>query len=413
MDYARACARWSRRRLAVLGPALGGCGLLAVYLHRGADLRPSARLALLAVVALVAAFCLTVLGLTLLCRRLHRRGRIPEARLLRRLLEPAERLVAPAVLLLLPTALAPPVFRRPAPPPPVFARAPLPAPPCRPAILDVPAPVAPGADLPEPAGEAPTDAPPSPAPLVAPAPAGGDGRDDNEGFGLRYEDVELPELKPEFVRLGVPEDRRPLQGRPIAARLDAWVAWEDDDPAGAGFAMSLDVPVEDGPMLSISTLYAGLSDEPELAESAPEFALTHAAIEAVFRLAGGTRTATLDVRLRLGLAVDAVEVDGLSSSARVSPHLALDVAIWQSSRAGFVLHAGQTIPVNLTGGSAAVTEISAEVRIDLSERISFRAGWRYVLVHARDYGEPAETHGVLAEVDREISGPFAGIEVRF
>ena len=37
----------------------------------------------------------------------------------------------------------------------------------------------------------------------------------------------------------------------------------------------------------------------------------------------------------------------------------------------------------------------------------------FALIHLRDYKEPFEAEGLLADVDRDLSGPFVGLEIRF
>jgi hypothetical protein len=416
VDFGKAYARWTGRRLLLLLPAIAATALLGLYLGLEEDLRPSARVALLAVAAVLESLFVAVAGLILVCHRLHRSARRSEAHLLRRLLEPAERLVAPAVLLLLPIALAPIAFRcneptslvrnTPAPPLP-RARAPLPE-----DILVSPVPVY----VPAPAPAAPVPVP-DPVPVVAPLPPaavqvfGGEG-DDNDVFRLLREDRLPLDARFEFARLGVPEDGRPLDGRPVAVKLDALMLWEDQGMTGTGLSLQVDIPFDGGPILRLSTLTLGDAGEADFADWT-EFALTHTTLDAVFRVLGGTRHAALDLWVSAGLAVDTASGDGLNAGARLSPHVALDLAFWQTERVGFEIHVGQTIPVAVGGGAAAITEASLALRIDLSERVSLRAGWRHLLVHLRDYDEPFETEGLLADVDRELSGPFVGLELRF
>lgn len=415
MDFAKAYARWTGRRLVLLLPAIAATAVLGLYLGLEEDLRASARVALLAVVAIVESLLLGISALTLLCHRLHRSSRRVEARYLRRLLEPAERLVAPAVLLLFPIALAPGAFRRdePAPVPiafvprPILRRvAPLPV-----ATVAPPAAARVAAVEPVLAQETEVAEPASPPSLPAPASGVGEGND-NDVFRLLREDLEPREARFDFNRLGVPEDGRPLDGRPVSLKLDALMLWDDDAMTGTGLSLRIDIPFDGGPILRLSTLSLGDAGESDLADWT-EFAVTHTTLDVVFRVWGGTRHAALDLWVSAGLAVDTVNGEGLDAGARLSPHLALDLAFWQTERMGFELHVGQTIPVAATGSAAAITEASVALRIDLSESVSLRAGWRHVLIHLRDYDEPFETEGLLAELDRDLSGPFVGLEIRF
>lgn len=412
MDVVRAYARWTRRRLLILPPAAASAALLGLHLWREEDLRDSARLALLSIAGLVELLLLGVIGLTLLCHRLHRARPREEARGVRHLLEPAERLVAPAVLLLLPLALAPWAFRRPEPPPQTFVfaaprpyRTSTPPPPVEPPVPPPPLEVR----EPEPP---PPEEVPAPVPARAPAPVVEDG-DENDVFRLLREDLRRPEPRITFDRLGVPDDERPLEGRPLSIELEALVLWEDDGPTGSGLALRVDLPIDGGPILRLSALYVGDAGSPDLADGTPDFALSHSSLDVVLRILGGTRHATMDLRVGVGLAVDAADADGLDSGARLSPHVSLDLALWQAERVGFEFRVGQTIPISLSGGATALTDASAALRIDLSESVSLRAGWRFLVVHLRDYEGTLATGGVLSELDRDFSGPFIGLELRF
>jgi hypothetical protein len=423
VDVVRAYTRWFRRRRLVLLSAAGAAALLGVHLARIEDLRESARLALLVTVGGIELFLLGVSGLAWLCHRLHLTRPRGEGRVVRRLLEPAERLVAPAVLLLLPLALAPATFRRPEPPPPeilVAPRRPIQRVPPPPLLAAEPGPLRPAAVesarqiAPLPDSKREIARPVSPESPPPPAPAqdvvqGGD----NDAFRLLYEDVAMPEPRIVFDRLGVPDEERPLEGRLLSVELDALVLWEDDAPTGSGFEIRIDLPIEHGPILRLSTLYIGDAGEPDLADGSPEFALTHGSLDLVFRLSGGTRQAAVDLWLSVGLAVDELESEGLDGGPRLSPRVGVELALWQTERAGFELRVGQTIPLSATGAALALTDASAAVRVDLSERISLRAGWRYIVVHARDYEGAFASGGVLAELDRDFSGPFIGVEIRF
>jgi hypothetical protein len=413
VDVVQAYARWFRRRCLVLLSAAAAAALLGVYLARIEDLRESARFALLATVGGVVLFLLAVAGLAFVCHRLHRTRPRGEGRAVRRLLEPAERLVAPAVLLLLPLALAPAAFRNPEPPPPelVFA-------PPRPFRPTPPPPIPPPDPAPveeAPAEPAPPDDPPPPAPSApAPVPARDVGAGgDNDVFRLLREDLAMPEPRIVFDRLGVPDEERALEGRPLSVELDALVLWEDDGPTGSGVAIRIDLPVDGGPILRLSTLYLADAGEPDLADGSPELALTHGSLDLVFRLWGGTRRAAVDLWVSVGLAVDELDAEGVDGGPRLSPRLGLELALWQTERAGFELRVGQTIPVSATGGAMALTDASAALRIDLSESVSLRAGWRYLVIHARDYDGAFASGGVVAELDRDFSGPFVGLEIRF
>jgi hypothetical protein len=267
---------------------------------------------------------------------------------------------------------------------------------------------------PAPAAPAPpptTETPPRDVPPAPPRDVGAGS--DNDVFRLRHEDLAMSEPRIVFDRLGVPDEERPLEGRPFSVELETLVLWEDDGPTGSGLAIRIDLPIENGPILRLSTLYIGDAGEPDLADGSPETALTRGSLDLVLRVWGGTRSAAVDLWVSVGLAVDEVDAEGIDDGPRLSPRVGLELALWQTERAGFELRLGQTIPVSATGGAMALTDTSAALRIDLSESVSLRAGWRYLVLHARDYDGAFASGGVVAELDRDFSGPFVGVEIRF
>jgi hypothetical protein len=136
-----------------------------------------------------------------------------------------------------------------------------------------------------------------------------------------------------------------------------------------------------------------------------------------YRLTGYTRHSPFDLAFSIGVTVDRYRLQGetglVDSTARLSPYIAVDAAIWQQGAAGLLLHAGYSIPVNATGGASGVLNLAATVRIDLTENISFHAGYRYLVVRLRDYDEAlfgSESRGGFSD---SFSGPIVGIDIRF
>src|SRR5262249_17537420 len=135
------------------------------------------------------------------------------------------------------------------------------------------------------------------------------------------------------------------------------------------------------------------------------------------RLAGHTRQASFDLSVSIGISADRYRLEGpdgpLDPAARLSPYLAVDASLWQQSAAGLILHARYSLPVNVTGASAGVLDLSATLRIDLTESISIHAGYRVLLLRLRDHGDAFLSAESSSSLSERFSGPILGIDIRF
>ncbi len=440
MNAVRRQRRWLAERLVLLFPAFFAG--LAVVLGMGLrdDLRPSFKLFALAVSLLLNAVLAYFLVLTALCGRLHSLGRCREARLIRRALLHVRGVSAGALLLLAVLGATPLLFRERTAPsrvfqprfvlheapsvaaPPAAPEAAAPDPVKReevagspPVLLDI------LASLPRCLGDDqsggeffPQD--PLPAPL-----AGGGGADDEDnrsftfdfaGFRLR---LTIPD-GPAVDRPYLPDGTAPEGSYPGSVRLDAAYLKEHEGRNAGAFALQIDLATQKDASLRFTYLLAALAQrDAEGFESGVDLTFAHTTLEYVLRLAGHTRHAPFDLSVSAGLSVDVLhpvsgsDVDG---RARVSPYLAVDAAFWQSGSLGLLLHAGQSIPVNLTGGSSGSSDFSALLRLDLTPQVSVHLGYRILVIRAHDYERSLSGEGDQ-DFDSTLSGPLMGLEVRF
>jgi hypothetical protein len=140
----------------------------------------------------------------------------------------------------------------------------------------------------------------------------------------------------------------------------------------------------------------------------------HATLAYVRRLVGYTSHATTDVSVSLGVSVDLFgDVQGIpdpGGTPKFAPFAAVDVGFWQQEAVGLLLHLGQCFGANLFGSSLGMTDLSAQVRWDLTERISIHGGYRLMRLSYKpdDVSTPKEDRLHLG-----LSGPILGVDVRF
>lgn len=440
MNAVRRQQRWLAERLFLLFPAfLAG---LAVVLGMGLrnDLRPSFKLFALSVSLLLNAVLAYFLVQAALCGRMHSLGRLREARLLRRSLLHVRSLSAAALLLLAVLGATPSLFRERSAPARAFqprlvrreapavaavpdvpeAEAPAPvkqeemaASP--PVLLDIlaPLPRCLADDLSD--GEFPPQDP-LPVPL---AEGGGVDDGDNRRFTFDFAGFRLRLTMPDgsaVDRSYLPDGTASEGSYPGSVRLDAAYLKEHEGRNAGAFALQIDLATQKDASLRFTYLLAALAQEDgEGFEGGADLTFTHTTLEYVLRLAGHTRHAPFDLSVSAGLSVDVLhpvsgsDVDG---RARVSPYLAIDAAFWQSGPLGLLLHAGQSIPVNLTGGSSGSSDFSALFRLDLTPQVSIHLGYRIIVIRARDYESSLSGAGDQ-DFDATLSGPLIGFEVRF
>jgi hypothetical protein len=142
------------------------------------------------------------------------------------------------------------------------------------------------------------------------------------------------------------------------------------------------------------------------------FAATYA-----WQVEGYHSDATFDLTVLCGVMGDLLltsAYDGLASEQlRLSPYLGFEFGFWQTGPAGLILHLGQSIPLNVTGATAKVTDASAHLRFDLSHGLSMQIGYAGFWGEFRGYDQKFSDDGERSEMSVRLHGPSFGVDVRF
>lgn len=218
-------------------------------------------------------------------------------------------------------------------------------------------------------------------------------------------------------------DRPGLRGEssedapPPTFRLDVLLLSMEGYGRGGGASLEGDYALGRDGSIHVGYLGIGFGKGRELDELQSEWVWHRLTVGYLHRLAGFTRQAGFDLAITVGASVDRflneVGPEEIDTKARISPYVAVDVGIWQGGPFGFVLHAGQSIPFNLTGSSSAVTDLSATLRVDLSERLSFFAGYRMLWIELKEFPEKVVASHAHDEFESSLAGPLVGFELRF
>lgn len=226
-------------------------------------------------------------------------------------------------------------------------------------------------------------------------------------------DVSVLHLRPGLNRSGLPFGEDPEDWLKPELQIDLTLVPETNGWVGAIYGLTIDVPIEINTSLRSSYFIASLDDSPQEGEIDLEATVVwhRATIEIEQRLAGYTRTASLDVAIRAGLSVDRLDTQdaniSVKSTARLSPWLGIEVGVWQQDQFGIVVQASHSFAMHISEAAASVTDLRIELKLDLSEPVSLRLGWRYLAlrIHDRDDG--------FERLERTCSGPVAGVDIRF
>ncbi len=204
---------------------------------------------------------------------------------------------------------------------------------------------------------------------------------------------------------------------PPTFRLDFLLVSMEGYGRGGGTGLEGDYPVGRDGSVHVAYLGVGFGKGQELDELQSEWVWHRLTLGYQHRVLGYTRHAAFDLALTVGASVDRfmneVGPEEIDTKARISPYAAVDIGIWQGGPFGFVLHAGHSLPFNLTGSSSAVTDVSAIVRVDVSERFSFFAGYRMLWMDLKEYPENLVTSHAHEEFESSMAGPLIGFEYRF
>jgi len=443
VDRLRAYRRWRRRRLGLLLSVLVGALATQLWLAAGSSAPGWLRVVSLGSSGLVLALVGYFLAQTVLCDRLHRRGDRAGARALREQLAPSGRAALAAAGLLAILSAIPSLI--PSAPEQSATRTPMrrqryPFAPESPIVESLEAPE------PPPAAE-----PIRPAlrPIVEELPVHLAIQDSDlqrvlpDGLPLLGGQVQppdavasggeegLPRFRPDvqdgflldgggsvvltLERMGLPRQEASGEWIPPEMRLD--VSFLRGRGEGSELSLFLDVPIGPDESLQTTIALSKFVDEEEFLEGSPSTSWQRVTLAYSRRLAGHTRHAFFDLSVSIGVNVDRFRIEGmdgpLDTTARLSPSLSVDAALWQEGPAGFLLHAGYSMPVNFTGASSNVLDLSATVRIDLSESISVHVGYRYLILRLRRYEDSLVSSHSRGEFSDDFSGPLVGLDVRF
>lgn len=136
-----------------------------------------------------------------------------------------------------------------------------------------------------------------------------------------------------------------------------------------------------------------------------------------WQLLGYSSDAALDFSFALGVMGDnlltAAHGGVASEVIRLSPYVGAEIGFWQNGPAGLVFRMGQTVPVNISGAEAQVTEFTALFRLDLSKGLSAHLGYGMTWARFRDFSKRASDKGETDEMTLRLQGPVFGFDLRF
>ncbi|HEV3026304.1 MAG TPA: hypothetical protein VG457_01965, partial [Planctomycetota bacterium] len=96
---------------------------------------------------------------------------------------------------------------------------------------------------------------------------------------------------------------------------------------------------------------------------------------------------------------------------KFAPYVGIDLAFWQHQPLGFIVHVGESIPIAVVGSALGMTDVSAQIRWDLSERVSIHGGYRILLLKYK-YDDVSGSAGAIA-LHENLTGPILGVDIRF
>ncbi len=438
-DLDRYYRRWFLQRLAALLPAVAGAVGIAVRQAFLLDFHSSTlwiHLACLGAAVVLGGFCAFLAAECLVCRLRFRSGNHGSARELRRDLDLAGPAGIVCLSLVVLMAVLPACF------PPLD---PIPMMPLRRAALQVPtiAALDPTPTVSSSEGDAArrspsakgegTQTPPSMLQAVRPS-------------GARFFDVEqedqpyewLAERPPHLRRLGVPDRDKPFEWmRPelhveLALFDPSGTLSRDEgksldfdhdlDMRGAGVRLWYDLPTTRSGSLRLQYQFFGMTAGEDLEDAADPSRASllvwqRLGCAYLWQVAGYTSDAEFDLSVFAGMMGDhllASAYGGVASELlRLSPYIGAEFAFWQSGPVGVAFRFGQTIPVNLTGADAQVTEVSVLLRLDVSSGMSVAVGYAAYWAKFGSYPQQFSTEGGREELSLRLQGPTLAFDVRF
>ena len=212
----------------------------------------------------------------------------------------------------------------------------------------------------------------------------------------------------------LPEERDTESWPFPEGRIEGFILVGSGGDRVPGIAFVLDLPLGRKDSVLSSWTGARLPDQ-EGKELSVKPNWDHITLGYFRRLTGYTRQATFDLGASVGIAADFFHaVEGVADSGgtpKFAPYAAIDLAFWQQQPIGLLLHFSEAFPVTLLGSSLGMTDLSAQIRWDLSERVSLHGGYRMVLLRYKFDGiSPTPGADPLHEA---LSGPILGLDIRF
>lgn len=436
-DLDRHYRRWLLQRLAALLPAVVGAASVAVRQAIILDLDSSAlwiHLACLGAAVVLGGFCSFLAIQCLLCRRHLRTRDYRSARELRRDLD----LAGPAgivclslvVLIAVLPACFPPLDPLPTLP---LRRMALPIPPV-PALNPPFAPTENNSAASDVSAKKEESRTPSDT-LRAVRPS------DARFYDLEQEDSPyewLAERPPHLGRLGVPDRDKPFDWmRPglhvelalfdpagtLSREDGAALDFDHDlDMRAAGVRLWYDLPTTRSGSLRFQYQLIGMTAGEALEDAADPSRSSLLVWQRLgwaylWQLAGYTSDAEFDLSIFAGVMGDHLLASAYGGAAsellRLSPYVGGEFGFWQGGPAGLSFRFGQTIPVNLTGADARVTEVTVLLRLDVSDRMSLAVGYAAYWAKFASYPEQFSTENKREDLSLRLHGPTLALDVRF
>jgi hypothetical protein len=227
------------------------------------------------------------------------------------------------------------------------------------------------------------------------------------------------QLRGDQVRWGLlarplPDEWDPEGWPDPEVRLQGFFLIGGDRNRVPGLEVALDLPFGREDSIEVA-LMAARMPVPEGADVHESANWRHLTLAYVRRLSGYTSHATFDLAAGVGVNADFFHsVQGIPDSGsgpKFAPCVFVDVSFWQYEVVGLLLHVGQSVPVTLVGSSLGATDFRAELRWDLSRRISVRAGYKVLLLRYKT-DEVALIPGTEL-LKGTLAGPAVSLDVRF
>ncbi|HLY73528.1 MAG TPA: hypothetical protein VKU80_05370 [Planctomycetota bacterium] len=197
-------------------------------------------------------------------------------------------------------------------------------------------------------------------------------------------------------------------------RLDGFLLVGSDGTRVPGLMLTLDLPFARDDSVLVSWTGA-LLPEPQGVEASMRPNWNHVTLGYTRRLAGYSSHATFDLAVSAGACADffraAQGIVDPGMHPKFAPYAGLDLSFWQHEPLGLTLHVGESVPITVVGSALGMTDVSGQIRWDLSQRVSLHGGYRMLVLRYKvdDSSIPA---GAVALHDN-LSGPILGVDIRF